>query len=87
MLCFHGRGYVCNGEKQVCCYFYSLQLIRSTLYIFLYSGVESRYASGDNKIYYHLGPYGGNNIKLDSAQVHRLFQGSSGGDVMTFVRK
>lgn len=22
MLCFHGRGYVCNGEKQVCCYFY-----------------------------------------------------------------
>ena len=60
--------------------FISLQLI-----CFLHSGVEFRYASDDNRIYYH-SPYGINNIKLDSAQVHRLFKGSSGGDVITFVR-
>ena len=74
-------GVYSNGEKQVrMSVFISLQLI-----CFLHSGVEFRSASGDNRIYYHI-PYGINNIKLDSAQVHRLFKGSSGGDVMTFVR-
>lgn len=81
MLCYASEGggiYAMGKSKYVYFYFFAIDM-------FLHPGVEFRYASGDSRIYYHI-PYGINNIKLDSAQVHRLFKGSSGGDVITFVR-